>query len=102
MVKTAVEDGIYLTVRVLPQGGRDQVDHLDESPSGDFFLKIRVKVPPVEGQANKAVTLLLAEVLQVPKGQVSLHKGQKSRIKTFFVAGNPERLRSLLLPFKSP
>lgn len=102
MVQKVVEDGIYLMVRVLPQGGRDQVDHVDESPSGDFFLKVRVKVPPVEGQANKAVALLLAEVLQTPKSHISLHKGQKARMKTFFVTGDPERLRSLLLPLKSP
>jgi uncharacterized protein len=49
-------------------------------------LKIRVAAPPVEGRANEALIVFLAERLGVPKGLVSIAKGENSRAKLVRVA----------------
>jgi len=46
---------------------------------------VTTKVPPKEGRANEAVLKLLAGYFKVPKSQVSLRVGQKSKIKVFEV-----------------
>ena len=50
-------------------------------------LKIALTAPPVEGRANQAVIELLAEVLRVPRGSVSIAAGQSSRNKVIRVSG---------------
>jgi len=64
-------------------------------------LKIALTAPPVEGRANEAVIELLAEVLRVPRGSVSIAAGQSSRSKVMRVRGLTaaqveERLRSAI------
>jgi uncharacterized protein (TIGR00251 family) len=52
----------------------------DVSQEGDSFI-VRVKEPPREGKANLAVIKLLAEHFGVPKSQVRIASGLKSRNK---------------------
>ena len=47
---------------------------------GDSFIA-RVKEPPKEGKANEAVVKLLAEHFGVPKSQVKIIGGLRSRSK---------------------
>ena len=49
--------------------------------------KIAVTAPPLEGRANKACAEFLAKVLGCAKREVQLVSGQKSRSKTFEIAG---------------
>lgn len=59
----------------------------------DGALKVKLKAPPVEGKANKALEELLAQVLQVPKKEVWLISGKTSRIKRVRVLGlSPQAL----------
>lgn len=44
---------------------------------------VSTKIPPIEGRANEAVLKLIAGYFKVPKSQVSLKVGQKSKIKIF-------------------
>ncbi|MEK7165990.1 MAG: DUF167 domain-containing protein [Patescibacteria group bacterium] len=46
-------------------------------------LHVYVNQPPLEGKANKAVILALAEYFQVKKGNVLLISGEKSKHKQF-------------------
>jgi uncharacterized protein len=48
---------------------------------GDIFL-VRVKEPPKEGKANRAVIKLLADYFRVSQGQISVTSGFSSRNKT--------------------
>jgi uncharacterized protein YggU (UPF0235/DUF167 family) len=48
-------------------------------------LHIYVNQPPLEGKANKAVADALAEHLNIAKSQVKLIRGEKSKIKIFFI-----------------
>jgi uncharacterized protein len=48
-------------------------------------LHVYVHEPPLEGKANRAVIESLAEYHHVKKGQISLLRGAKSKIKVFEV-----------------
>ena len=44
-------------------------------------LKFRLAAPPVDGRANEALLAFLAEAFGVPRRQVTLLRGEKSRDK---------------------
>ena len=52
------------------------------------MLRIRVSAGPDNGQANAAVTALLARALGVPKSAVSVVSGETARLKTLAVVGD--------------
>ena len=76
-----------LAVRLTPRGGRDAVDGWASGADGKPYLKARVSAPPVEGEANAALTGLLAKVLGVSKSSVRIAAGQTGRLKTVEVDG---------------
>jgi uncharacterized protein (TIGR00251 family) len=51
-------------------------------------LKIRVAAPALEDRANDALIEFLAETFDVPKRNVTLLSGHKSREKRFVVVGS--------------
>ena len=51
-------------------------------------LKIRVAAPALEDRANAALIAFLAERFEVPKKNVTLLSGHKSREKRFVVVGS--------------
>lgn len=53
----------------------------------DGSLLVFVREPAVEGKANAAVIKQLANYYDVPKSQVHLKSGQKSRLKHFEIQG---------------
>ena len=75
-----------------PRGGRDEIDGTETLANGKSVLKLRVRAIAEGGEANRAVTELLAEVLGVPKRQVRIQSGVTSRLKQVAVGGDPVRL----------
>lgn len=71
----------HLTVRVTPRASRDGIDGPGEDAEGRPLLKLRVRAVPEDGKANTAVETVLAKALGVPKRQVSVVSGGKSRVK---------------------
>ena len=55
-------------------------------------LKVRVRAIADGGEANRAVTELLARALRVPKASVKILSGATSRLKQVAVDGNPKSL----------
>jgi uncharacterized protein (TIGR00251 family) len=49
--------------------------------------KIAITAPPIEGRANEASVAFLSKILGCAKRNVELVNGQKSRSKTFEIAG---------------
>ncbi|MGL5017524.1 MAG: DUF167 domain-containing protein [Luteolibacter sp.] len=49
------------------------------------ILRIRIAAPTVEGKANSELRSFLAGWLGIPKSQVTLEKGDTSRIKAFLI-----------------
>ena len=85
-----------LTVRVTPRGGRDDMDGVERLANGKSVVKIRVRAIAEGGEANRAVTDLLAKTLGVPKRNVRLLAGATSRVKQVAVDGDPRRLGDTL------
>ncbi len=79
-----------------PRGGRDEIDGTETLANGKSVLKLRVRAIAEGGEANRAVTELLAEVLGVPKRQVRIQSGVTSRLKQVAVDGDPRRLGETL------
>lgn len=87
--------GALLSVRVTPRGGRDAIDGIETLANGRSVLKVRVRAIAEGGEANRAVTELLAKALKVPKGSVRVASGVTSRIKQITIEGDPKRLAEL-------
>ena len=88
--------GISVALRVTPRGGRDDIDGLETLANGRTVVKVRVRAIAEGGEANRAVTELLAKALGVPKRAVRLLSGATSRLKQVAVDGDPEQLGAAL------
>jgi uncharacterized protein (TIGR00251 family) len=64
-----------IQVKTKPNSRTEEV-----SQEGDSFI-VKVKEPPREGKANQAVIRLLTEHFGVPKSQVRILSGSKSKNK---------------------
>jgi uncharacterized protein (TIGR00251 family) len=75
-------DGVILSIRVIPRAGRS-------GPAGirDNALLIRLNAPPLEGAANTELIEVLADLLDVPKRNVTIVSGERRRAKRVRVVG---------------
>ncbi|ETR72958.1 MAG: hypothetical protein OMM_07236 [Candidatus Magnetoglobus multicellularis str. Araruama] len=80
----AHNDRVVLHVLVQPRSSMNKMVGIV-----DNRLKIKLKAPPVDGAANKMCIQFLAKALHVPKSHIGMVSGQRSRKKTFQVAGDP-------------
>lgn len=76
------ETSTRLRLRVSPGAGRAGI----VGRHGDAW-KVRVTAPPEEGRANDAVLRLLADVLSVPRGALTLVSGHSARDKIVMLDG---------------
>jgi uncharacterized protein (TIGR00251 family) len=79
--------GSEITLHVQPGASRSELAGLH----GDA-LKLRIAARPVEGAANAAVLDFLATWLGVPRRELRLLRGDKSRRKTVWVPLPPEQV----------
>ena len=85
---SAAPDGVAITVRLTPKGGRDSIDGIETMSDGRAVLKVRVRAAPHEGAANEALVVLLAKSLGVPPRSVEIVGGATSRIKRVHAVGD--------------
>jgi uncharacterized protein len=88
--------GVSVALRVTPRGGRDDIDGLETLANGRTVIKVRVRAIADGGEANRAVTELLAKALGVPKARVRILSGATSRLKQIAVDGDPAKLGEML------
>ena len=69
--KTAID------VKVLPRSSKDEIVE-----KRDGVYRIKLSAPAIEGKANKALLKLLAKKLNVPKGEIEIISGKRSRMKS--------------------
>jgi uncharacterized protein (TIGR00251 family) len=81
-------NGWTLAVRVQPGAKRSGVAGLH----GDR-LKIRIAAPALDGRANEALLVFVADRLGLPRRNVSLVSGDRSRDKLIAIAGECEPAR---------
>jgi uncharacterized protein YggU (UPF0235/DUF167 family) len=88
--------GVSVALRVTPRGGRDDIDGVETLANGRAVLKMRVRAIAEGGEANRAVTELLAKALDVPRARVRILSGATSRLKQVAVDGDPQQLGEAL------
>ncbi len=74
-----------IKVKLLPRSSRNQF----LGKEGDVY-RISVTDPPVDGKANRALISLLSKKLEVPKRNIEIVSGKRSRIKRIRVYGLSE------------
>jgi uncharacterized protein YggU (UPF0235/DUF167 family) len=79
-----------LWVRVTPRGGRDRIEGWMEGADGRPLLRVRVSAAPTDGEANAAVTKLIAKALGVRPTGVTVAAGQTARLKRIEAVGADE------------
>jgi uncharacterized protein (TIGR00251 family) len=89
-------EGVSVALRVTPRGGRDDIDGLETLANGRTVIKVRVRAIADGGEANRAVTELMAKTLGVPKASVRILSGTTSRLKQIAVDGDPAKLGEAL------
>jgi uncharacterized protein (TIGR00251 family) len=74
-----------LDIRVIPRASRTRVD----GTRGGALL-IRLAAPPVDGAANDALIAFLADALALPRRNISIVSGVRSRDKRVRIEGIDE------------
>jgi uncharacterized protein len=77
-IKDSGSGRIRFRVRVQPAAPRNEL--LGWNTAGE--LRIRVAAPPREGEANKELIAFLAKRFSIPKRDIEVVSGEKSRLKT--------------------
>jgi uncharacterized protein (TIGR00251 family) len=77
-IKDSGGDRIRFRVRIQPAAPRNEL--LGWNAAGE--LRIKVAAPPREGEANKELVAFVAKKFSVPKREIELVSGEKSRTKT--------------------
>jgi uncharacterized protein (TIGR00251 family) len=88
--------GMIVALRVTPRGGRDAIDGVETLSDGRSVLKVRVRAVADGGEANRAVTELLAKALGVTKASVRITSGATSRLKQVAMDGDAAELEEAL------
>jgi uncharacterized protein (TIGR00251 family) len=88
--------GVTLAVRAQPGAKKTAITGVyGEGPTAQ--LKIAVHAPPIEGRANQALIVFLAESFDLPKNFVELVSGELSRSKVFLLRGvSAEKAKKIL------
>lgn len=66
-----------ITVKVIPKSSKSEVIGWENDQ-----LKIRLKAVPEKGEANEELIRVLADYFDIPKSQITIIRGHKSRTKT--------------------
>lgn len=89
-------DGLVVTVRLTPKGGRDDIEGIEHLSDGRSVLKARVRAAPQDGEANSALARLLARTLGVAPREIALVGGATSRIKRLLIRGDAHAVAAAL------
>ena len=71
-----------LEIRVIPRAGRSGFAGLR-----DGALLVKLAAAPVDGAANDELVALLSRTLKIPKRDITIVSGERSRTKRIRIAG---------------
>jgi uncharacterized protein len=71
-----------ISVKVLPKSSRDEIIGMEEG-----ICKVKIKAPPVDGKANKALIKVLAKEFNLPRKSIEIISGWTSRLKRVRISG---------------
>jgi uncharacterized protein (TIGR00251 family) len=70
-------DFLFLHIKALPGASKSGLGEVREGR-----LKVRIAAAPEDGKANEELRSFLAKTLDIPKKDIILESGEKSRFKT--------------------
>lgn len=79
---SASPGGTIVDIRVIPRAGKSAI-----AGTRDDAILVRLNAPPVDGAANSELIRLLAAVLDVPRRNVQIVSGERSRGKRVRITG---------------
>jgi uncharacterized protein (TIGR00251 family) len=84
---------VDLEIRVIPRAGRSEFAGLRDSA-----LLVRLAAAPVDGAANDELIALLAKALKIPRRNITIVSGERSRSKRVRIEGvDRERALAILV-----
>lgn len=93
---TAAGGGVRVAVRLTPKARAERIEGVV-----DGRLRIAVTAPPAENRANDALLRLLSRAWRIPRRDLTITAGGKSRDKVIEITGDPRellpRLRTMLV-----
>jgi len=75
-------EALILTVKVQPGARGDALVGVEGG-----VLKVRLKAPAIDGRANEALRIFLAECFRTSKTRVEIMRGEAGRLKRVRVTG---------------
>jgi uncharacterized protein (TIGR00251 family) len=72
----------FLAIKVVPRSSKNQLMGIENEE-----LKIKIKAPPVDGEANEEAIVFISEVLGFSKRNLSVERGKTSRHKVIKIRG---------------
>ncbi len=68
---------VILEIHVQPRAGKNEIVGIHKG-----CLKLRLKAPPVEGEANRECLKFLSQILRLSRSQLAIFQGERSRQKS--------------------
>lgn len=87
-----------LALKVIPNAKKSEVVGWEVDPRVGRVLKLRIAAPPVEGKANKAIVLFLADWLDIPKSSIEFLRGETGRLKVVNLSTDGVEKLARLMP----
>ena len=85
-------DYLFLDIKAVPGASKSALGEVREGR-----LKVRIAAAPEDGKANEELRSFLAKLLGLPKKDVVLESGEKSRLKTLRLPVSAREKLELLL-----
>jgi uncharacterized protein len=83
---------VVIDVRVIPRAKRNEF-----AGERDGAIVVRLTAPPVEGAANHALIRFLSESFGIPRRNIQIVGGERSRQKRVAISGvDPDLVRSVM------
>ena len=83
--------GLTVRIRIKPGASQERIGKIVESADGPA-LEVSVTAPPVDGKANAALIAFLAKSWRLSKSELVIISGNKGRVKTILINGEPNEL----------
>lgn len=67
---------LKIKIKVTANAKQNSIEEFSEE-----MIKIKINKPAVDGKANKAIIEYLSDILEVPKNNIVILKGEKNSVK---------------------
>ena len=88
-----IQDGLLLHVKLTPRARQNKIIGLTSNE-----LRMSLNAPPIDGAANMALIAFISKLLKIPKSNIAIVRGEKSRSKSLLLKTDIEidAIRDLL------